>query len=101
MLASHPRSPARRTRVTGALAVLPVALMLAAVALVAPPASRQATGGSRSPVAVPIGEHSALGVRQVDELNAALARAGRAWGEHAGISRADYEAGSHLDQAAD
>jgi hypothetical protein len=44
-----------------------------------------------------VGEHSAAGNRNVESLNEAIASMQRLRGEHAGLSRADYEAGSVLD----
>jgi hypothetical protein len=51
------------------------------------------TGGA--PV---VGEHSAAGSRDVDALNEAIASMQRLRGEHAGVSRAAYEAGAALDR---
>ena len=50
------------------------------------------TGGA--PV---VGEHSAAGNRNVDALNEAIASMQRLRGEHAGLSRAENEAGAALD----
>ncbi len=79
-----------------------IAALLAAIALATLPSRQPAIGASAgatdSGMPVLIGEHSALGARLVDALNAAIAGAGqRATGEHAGLSRTEYEAGAPLD----
>ncbi len=86
-----------RRRLAGALIALPVAVLLAAVVVVALPAGQPINGATRAVGPALIGEHSALGERRVDELNAAIASMQRARGEHAGLSRADYEAGAGRD----
>jgi hypothetical protein len=86
----------RRRRLTGAVIALPVAILLA-VSLFALPSGQPTIGATGSPGFVLIGEHSALGERRVDELNAAIVSMQRARGEHAGLSRAEYEAGAPLD----
>ncbi len=94
----------RRQKLAAAVLAVPIAGLLAGAAvmtrsagqpseLVAPTVASAASTGIRL-----IGEHSALGWRLVDELNAALAAMPRARGEHAGLSRAEYEAGAALDQ---
>jgi hypothetical protein len=73
--------------------VLPIAALLAAAAIIALPAGQRINGEAATLEAALIGEHSAVGERQVDALNAAIDSMQQARGEHAGLSRADYEAG--------
>jgi hypothetical protein len=49
------------------------------------------------PIPAAIGEHSALGELLVAGLNAAIASLQTLRGEHAGLTREDYEAGAGLD----
>jgi hypothetical protein len=82
--------------VAAAVIAIPIAGLLAvaaAVAVITLPAGQQTSGGTGASGTALVGEHSALGGRQVDALNAAIASMGRATGEHAGLSRADYRAG--------
>jgi hypothetical protein len=53
--------------------------------------------GSHAISATAIGEHSALGARRVEELNAAIAAMQRLRGEHAGLTKAEYLAAAALD----
>jgi hypothetical protein len=79
-----------------ALVALAIAALVAAVALSAQAAGQEtAVVPAWSPDLV--GEHSALGERRVDDLNAVIGSSSRVRGEHAGLSRADYEADSALD----
>jgi hypothetical protein len=89
----HQGDRTKRRRQGRALALLAVAgIVTAGAAAVA----TRPTGseGSFGPVtAAPlIGEHSALGPKLVDDLNATIAAMGHLRGEHAGLSQAEYKA---------
>ena len=90
------KSPGRR-RLASAVIALPVAGLLAAVVVLALPAGQPINGATRSLGPNLIGEHSALGASRVVALNAAIMSMQRARGEHAGLSRTDYEAGAGRD----
>ncbi len=85
----------RQGRIAIAVVAIPIAGLLAGGAVLTQsgePSQHSAKVGPQL-----IGEHSALGERRVDDLNATLASMGRVRGEHAGLSRTDYEAGAVLD----
>ena len=78
--------------------VVPLAIALGAIALVAGPASHGTRGETVTPVAALVGEHSAGGERAVSALNAAIASTQQLRGEHAGLSKAEYVAAANLDR---
>jgi hypothetical protein len=77
---------------------LGVVVAAIAVGAVGPRAGSNAVPGSPTRGAPIVGEHSAAGSRNVDALNVAIASMQRLRGEHAGLSRAEYEAGSAVDR---
>ncbi len=79
------------------LIVVPLAIVLGAIALVAAPASHGTRGETVTPAAALVGEHSAAGERAVDSLNASIASMQQLRGEHAGLSREEYAAADTLD----
>ena len=79
------------------LVVVPIAIVLGAIGLVAGPASHGTLGETVTPVAALVGEHSAGGERSVDALNASIASMQGLRGEHAGLSREAYAAAATLD----
>jgi hypothetical protein len=97
MLGTSVRRSSRRSMLASAALAVPIAGLLAAVVVIAVPVGGPASGVTGSSGPALIGEHSALGERRVDELNAAIASMQRAKGEHAGLSRTDYEAEASLD----
>lgn len=92
MAASTAAQTSRRPGIARAVMALPIAVLLGAVVVIALPAGQRTNGQTGAFTVALIGEHSALGDRQVDRLNAAIASMGRARGEHAGMSRTDIEA---------
>jgi hypothetical protein len=90
-------TPAIRGRSRRAAGVI-IAGLLAMAALAIMPAGQPTNGSIEATTPMLIGEHSALGERQVDARNRANASMGVIRGEHAGISRADYRAESAASQ---
>jgi hypothetical protein len=91
---SHPKSshradPGNRQVPTLSGAVALVAIAGLALGACTAPAAAKSNDGAAAPVL--IGEHSALGQRLIDSRNEALASVAYPLGEHAGISKADYE----------
>ncbi len=81
------------------------AVVIATIAVVASPATQPTHGGQVATTPLLVGEHSALGPRQVEAINRAIASMQQLRGEHAGIAIAEYEAESasvrlHLRRAA-
>jgi hypothetical protein len=91
------RTRSRPIRLRSKIVLLPVAALLAAAAFALSP-WQPALGETQSPGTPLIGEHSALAAREVDARNAALGSMPPASGEHAGMTKSDYEAGSALDR---
>ena len=75
------------------LVVVPIAIVLGAIGLVAGPASNGTLGETVTPVAALVGEHSAGGERAVDALNASIASMQGLRGEHAGLSQGGLRGG--------
>ena len=67
---------------------------IAVAALAIAPSSERTNGSIGGATPMLIGEHSALGQRQVDDRNRALAAMPVIRGEHAGITLEDYRAES-------